>query len=160
MHHHRSLISVGVFLFALNAAAPALAADTTPVNETAKTPAAVMAVDQHWMDAEVSGDTAWLSHLLLPDYRSVSADGTTTSREAIIAGAAKHRGSDAFMRKVDAWQKAHPTKQTVVIHGDVAILSFYDPALGAQKGVRSSDIFVYEDGHWRALYSQHSKVKG
>jgi hypothetical protein len=44
----------------------------------------------------------------------------------------------------------------VVIRGDTAILSFYDPMLGAANGVRSSDVFVYVGGHWHALYSQHS----
>jgi hypothetical protein len=56
--------------------------------------------------------------------------------------------------------KAHPSAQSVVIRGDTAILTFYDPKLGPQSGVRSADVFVYENGRWHALYSQHSKVGG
>jgi hypothetical protein len=46
----------------------------------------------------------------------------------------------------------------VVVHGDTAVISFYDPTLGPQKGVKSSDVFIYVDGHWHALYSQHTDV--
>lgn len=139
---------------AMIAASPvAIAAD---VDETARSEAAVIAVDQHWLEAEVGGDTAYLDDLLLPEYRSVGADGVAHPKAAIVAHAAKNQGSDTERRTVEAWIKAHPSGKSVVIHGDTAILSFYDPVLGAAKGVRSSDIFVYVDGHWHALYSQHS----
>lgn len=129
-------------------------------DETSRTAAAVIAVDQHWLEAELGGDTAWLDRMLLPDYRSVDAKGVAHSKAAIVAHAAKNRGSDVERRKVEAWIKAHPYGQSVVIRGDTAIISFYDPKLGPQEGVRSSDILVYEDGHWHALYSQHSATDG
>lgn len=161
MCNHRYLPGACVLLACLLiVTGSAMAAGTDHADETARTRVAVMAVDHHWMQAEINGNTAWLSHLLLPEYRSIGADGEATSRAEILASAAKHRGSDAFKRKVQAWIKAHPTKKSVVLHGNVAILSFYDPERGAQEGVRSSDIFVYEDGRWRALYSQHSKISG
>jgi len=125
-------------------------------DETARNEAAVIAVDQHWLEAEESGDTAYLDDLLLPDYRSVGADGIAHPKSAIVAHAAKNRGSDTERRTVEAWIKAHPSGKSVVLHGDTAILSFYDPASGPQQGVRSSDIFVYVDRRWHALYSQHS----
>lgn len=134
------------------------AANAAGVDETGKTAAAVIAVDQHWMEAELGGDTAWLDHMLLPEYRSVGADGAAHPKAAIMAHAAMNRGNDAERRKVEAWLKTHKSGTSVVIHGDTAILTFYDPALGASKGVRSSDIFVYADGSWHALYSQHSAV--
>lgn len=125
-------------------------------NETSRSEAAVIAVDQHWLEAELAGDTAWLDAMLLPEYRSIGADGTVHPKSVIMAHAVKNRGSDEERRKVEAWIKAHPSGKTVVIHGDTAILSFYDPAKGAANDVRSSDIFVYVDGRWHALYSQHS----
>jgi hypothetical protein len=134
------------------------AVSAASIDETGKTSAAVIAVDQHWLEAELGGDTAWLDDLLLPDYRSVGADGAVHPKAAIMAHAAKNRGNDEERRKVEAWLKTHPSGQSVVIHGDTEILTFYDPKLGAQKGVRSSDIFVYVDGRWHALYSQHSAV--
>ena len=94
--------------------------------------------------------------MLLPEYRSIGADGAVHAKAAIVAHAAKNRGNDAERRKVETWIKAHPSGQSVVIRGDTAILSFYDPAKGAASDVRSSDVFVYVGGHWHALYSQHS----
>lgn len=139
---------------AMIAAAPLASAAGT--DESAHNAAAVIAVDQHWLQAELDGDTAWLDAMLLPEYRSVGADGTVHPKATIMAHAAKNRGSDAERRKVEAWLKTHPSGKSVVIRGDTAILSFYDPARGAASDVRSSDIFVYVDGRWHALYSQHS----
>jgi hypothetical protein len=135
------------------------AASAAGIDETAHSEAAVIAVDQHWLEAELDGDTAWLDDMLLPGYRSVGADGAVHPKAAIMAHAAKNRGSDAERRKVEAWIKAHPSGKSVVIHGDTAILSFYDPARGAASDVRSSDIFVYVGGRWHALYSQHSGAR-
>lgn len=129
-------------------------------DETGHTANAVKAVDQHWLNAELDGDSAFLQALLLPAYRSVGADGAVHPRQAILAHAASNRGSDKERRQVEAWLKTHPSGQDVVIVGDTAILSFYDPALGPARGVRSADVFVYVDGHWRALYSQHAKPAG
>jgi hypothetical protein len=134
----------------------ATSATQTGPDETARTEAAVIAVDEHWLEAELSGDSAWLDAMLLPEYRSVGTDGAVHPKSAIMAHAAKNRGSDEERRKVEAWIKAHPSGKAVVIHGDTAILSFYDPTKGAASDVRSSDIFVYVDGRWHALYSQHS----
>jgi uncharacterized protein DUF4440 len=132
------------------------AASAVGIDESTRSEAAVIAVDQHWLEAELDGDTAWLDDMLLPEYRSVGADGVVHPKSAIVAHAAKNHGSDAERRKVEAWLKAHPSGKSVVIHGDTAILSFYDPAKGAASDVRSSDIFVFVHGGWHALYSQHS----
>ncbi|GAA0248232.1 DUF4440 domain-containing protein [Rhodanobacter caeni] len=112
------------------------------------------------MDAELDGDSAWLDAMLLPEYRSVGADGTVLKKAALLAHAARNRGNDTERRQVEAWLKAHPSGQAVVIRDDTAILTFYDPKLGPQSGVRSADVFVYENGRWHALYSQHSRAGG
>ena len=153
-----AMTCAAVLMLAVNWTIAATAARAAGTDETERTEAAVMAVDQHWMDAELDGDTAWLDAMMLPEYRSVGADGKVHPKAAIVAHAAKNRGSDAERRKVDAWRKVHPSGESVVIRGDTAILTFYDPALGATNGVRSSDVFVYVDGRWHALYSQHSAV--
>jgi hypothetical protein len=132
------------------------AARAAGIDESARSEDAVIAVDQHWLEAELGGDTAWLNAMLLPEYRSVGADGVVHPKAAIMAHAAKNRGSDTERHQVEAWLKTHPSGKSVVIHGDTAIVSFYDPAKGAASDVRSSDIFVYVDGRWHALYSQHS----
>ncbi|GGY30740.1 hypothetical protein GCM10008098_25370 [Rhodanobacter panaciterrae] len=132
------------------------AASVAGIDESARSEAAVIAVDQHWLEAELSGDTTWLDDMLLPEYRSVGADGVVHAKAALMAHAAKNRGSDIERRKVEDWLKTHPSGKAVVIQGDTAILSFYDPTKGAANDVRSSDIFVYVHGRWHALYSQHS----
>lgn len=133
-------------------------AASSSVDETAHDATAVIAVDEHWLQAEVGGDTEYLAQLLLPGYRSVSADGSVHPRAAILAHAVANRGSDKAKREVDAWLKTHPSHPSVVIQGDTAILSFYAGDATTPGVVRSSDVFVYVDGHWRALYSQHSAI--
>jgi hypothetical protein len=161
--HPVRLVGVGLWLAAAAVAVHAAAAGrAAAVDETARTAAAVMAVDQHWSDAETGGDTAWLEQMLLPEYRSVNSKGVATPKAAIVAHAARNRGLDKDKQKqmVDAWRKAHPSESKVLLHGDTAIVTFYDPAQGPQLGVRSVDVFMYEGGRWHALYSQHSGFGG
>ncbi len=143
---------------ALSAIGGSATAASSSAAETARDAAAVIAVDDHWLRAEVSGDTAYLGQLLLPTYRSVSPDGSVHPRAAILAHAAANRGSDKARHEVEAWLKTHPSHPAVTIQGDTAVLSFYAGDASAPGVVRSSDIFVYVDGHWRALYSQHSAL--
>jgi hypothetical protein len=126
------------------------------MDEATHTAAAVLAVDDHWSQAEEHGDTAWLDSMLLPQYRSIGADGKILDKKTLLAHAAKNRGSDRMYKEVQAWMKAHPTRKSVVMRGDVAIISFSSPQTGR---VRSSDVLVYEGGGWHALYSQHSKAE-
>lgn len=147
---HLLLAQACGLLFAFSAHAQA-----SPVDETAHSKAAVLAVEDHWLRAEGTGDAAWLEQMLLPAYRSVSVDGSVHDRNAIVAHARKNQGSDRGMREIEAYLKAHPSGSTVVIDGDLAIVSFYDPAVGPKR-LRSSDLFLYRDGHWHAIYSQHS----
>lgn len=130
-------------------------ANDMKVGQAARTSAAVIAVDEHWSEAEEHGDTAWLDSMLLPEYRSISADGGILDKKTLLAHAATNRGSDKMTRLVAAWRKTHPTGESVVIRSDVAIVSFSNPRTGQ---VRSSDVFVYRGGGWHALYSQHSKA--
>ncbi|WP_233511154.1 nuclear transport factor 2 family protein [Dyella psychrodurans] len=135
-------------------------AQDTMADETQHSEAGVMAVDNHWSIAEMTGDTDWLDQMLLPEYRSVGNTGTVHPKAAIVAGAAKRKGTDLAKAKLEfaTYQKEHPYGSAVVIHGDTAVITFYDPSLGPDKGVKSSDVFVYVDGHWHAIYSQHTAV--
>ena len=150
----RSNIGLGFgLIIALVFCAPVMA--EVKVDRAARTSAAVIAVDEHWSQAEEHGDTAWLDSMLLPEYRSISADGRILDKKSLLTHAATNRGSDKMTRLVAAWRKTHATRKSVVIRGDVAIISFSNPQTGQ---VRSSDIFVYQRGGWHALYSQHSKA--
>lgn len=92
----------------------------------------------------------------------MNTDGTAHSKAAIVAGAAKRKGTDIAKAQLEfaTYQKEHPYGSAVVIQGNTAIVSFYDPTLGPQNGVKSSDVFVYIDGQWHAIYSQHTGVHG
>ena len=140
-----------------------LHAQETPAaaDETQHTEAGVMAVDVHWSLAELTGDTDWLDQMLLPEYRSVGNDGTVHAKTAILAGAAKRKGTDLATAKQTFadYQKQHPYGTAVTMQGDTAVITFYDLALGPQKGIKSSDIFIYTDGRWHAMYSQHTGLK-
>ncbi|WP_158628839.1 nuclear transport factor 2 family protein [Dyella choica] len=137
-------------------------AGTVGTDETQHTAAAILAVDQHWSIAEMTGDSAWLADMLMPDYRTVNTDGSAHDKQALLSGMAKHKlvtRAEAEL-KLAAYEKDHHIGSTVTIHGDMAIVSFYDTSLGPQKGTTSADVFLYQDGHWHALYSQHTGVHG
>jgi Domain of unknown function (DUF4440) len=121
-----------------------------------KTAAAVIAADDGWEKAEESGDVAYVDNLLLPDYRSVSADGSVHDKAAILANTKHNAGSTEHAAKVAQWQATHPMDTMAVIQGDTAIVTFHLKPFGLEKGVMSSDIFVYRDGEWHAIYSQHT----
>ena len=128
------------------------------------TEAAVIADDDGWSKAEETGDVAYVDHLLMPEYRSVNADGSVHTKEAILGGVRKVASSPeaaaARAAAVAKWRASHRHTTTAVISGDTAILTFLvdDPA-SPSKPVSSCDIFVYQDGHWRAIYSQHSTAE-
>ncbi|MDQ6931398.1 MAG: nuclear transport factor 2 family protein [Candidatus Eremiobacteraeota bacterium] len=139
-------------------ATPATAANG--VDETQKSAAAVSAVDDHWTRAEVHGDVAWLDGMLLPQYRSIGANGVASPKSKILASAKKNATSDKMARLVAKYMKEHPSGRNITIEGDTAIVNFYAPKIGAQRGVMSCDVFIYKSGRWHALYSQHTTVKG
>src|SRR5690242_2152317 len=49
-----------------------------------KTAVAVIAADEGWSKAEETKDVAYVNNLLLPAYRSVSADGSVHDKAAIL----------------------------------------------------------------------------
>jgi hypothetical protein len=137
--------------FLLFIAGPALAAE--PRSE-----AAVIAADDSWLQAEVAGDGDYLDALLLPGYVSIGANGKVTAKADLVSHA-RSRNADAkakLAEQVAAWKAAHPTRVEVTIAGDTAILKWVLVKPEAGNPVSSCDIFVYRDGRWHALYSQHS----
>lgn len=161
---HTSIFLVALFVASATScrAQAALPIPQPSVDETQKSAEAVIAVDHHWGDAETGGDTAYIARLLLPDYRSVGPVGVVHDRAALLAHTSRNidpRTRDEARVAADEYRRAHPTQSSVVLVDDTAVLTFYAPALGLDKGVRSSDVFVYRDGHWHALYSQHSALQ-
>ncbi len=122
------------------------------------TDAAVIADDEGWSKAKEEGDTAFIDRLLMPEYRSISSDGSVHDKAAILASARKNVSSPERKADTEKWRVAHPSLTSVAISGDTAILSFTLNRPGTPVRILSSDIFIYRDGHWRALYSQHSEA--
>ena len=123
------------------------------------TATAVIAADERWSKAEEAGDTEFVDALLLPEYRSISSDGSTHGKSAILAHTARDKNSGVGAAEAEQWRAAHPYRTSVEINGDVAILSFALNKGVDPEPVMSCDIFVYRGGRWRALYSQHTEVE-
>jgi hypothetical protein len=146
-----------VGLLGIVASYNSVAADAA--GEADKTEAAVLLVDQHWTDAEIHGDVAYVDQLLLPGYRTVNPDGIVKVKADILESARKNGQSDEMALKVAQYLKDHPMGKSVALVGDTAVITFYSEALGPQKGLLSCDVFVYMDGKWHALYSQHTTAE-
>jgi Domain of unknown function (DUF4440) len=120
-----------------------------------RTPEAVSAA---WSAAELKGDGAFVQHLLLPDYVSVSPNGKVTSKATIVAGAYSraHADRQPETAKVTELRAAHPYREQIKMFGDTTVVTFLSTRPDSGEPVLSCDIFVYRAGHWHAIYSQHS----
>jgi hypothetical protein len=148
------ITALGLGIAAAHAGLAQSAKDVEP-----RTEAAVIAADDGWGDAEDAGNSAFVDALLLPEYRSISSDGSVHDKAAILASVKKRVGTPISAADTAKWKAAHPSRTSVVITGDTAILTFTLNRPGSPASVLSSDIFVYRSGHWHALYSQHSEAE-
>jgi hypothetical protein len=121
-----------------------------------RTAAAVLAADDAWGQAEERGDVAFVDALLLADYRSIGHDGKVRNKSDILTSTRKKGGTPQRAAEVAAWRAQHPTRGLVTLFGDTAVLSWVSTSSANPGAVASSDIFVYRNGRWHAVYSQHS----
>lgn len=154
-HECRSGVAALMMLVVVAMGAQGSALAQQPKTPEPHTEAAVVADDDGWGHAEETGDVGYVDNLLAPEYRSISADGSIHDKAAILANTKK--SSPERRAQGEAWKTAHPEKTSVTITGDTAVLTFQLDRPGAEKRpVMSCDIFVYRDGRWRAIYSQHT----
>jgi len=150
----RSYVTSGLFLAgAIHAISQAQASTVVEPH----TQDAVISADRAWDGAESTGNTDYINALLLPEYRSVSSDGSIHDKAAILASAQKNIGHPERAAEADKWRATHPYVTSVQILGDTAVLTF-SLDKGNPKPVMSCDIFVYREGHWHPIYSQHTEV--
>ena len=145
--------------FVLAAAAPGLLVAAAPNHPPEqRTAEAVSAASEAWSIAEMDGDAAYVNWLLLPGYVSVDPSGARHDKEAIVAGARKRPAEDRKTAEAEfaAYRAAHPYRSDVRLFGDTAIVSYLSMATAPGDPIKSSDIFVYRNGHWHGVYSQHS----
>ena len=146
--------SVFVALTTLSAIAiQAKDADVEP-----RTEAAVLAASDDWLAAERRGDVAALDRRLMPEYRDIEPNGRVHPRSALIAHTANLKDPSTVPAKQLAaeFRKAHPVVEKVIITGDTALLSYHSTDPQTTDDVRSIDVFVYNEGRWRALVSTHN----
>jgi hypothetical protein len=132
--------------------------ETRPAD--ARTAQAVMAADAAWLDAEVNGNYQFLEWFLADGYESIDATGSIFSRQALIEKRRKQGKSAAFSKAVHDWRASHPSHAEVKFFGDTAVLTWVTDDPNSKTPIYSCDIFVYQHGHWHAIYSQHSTAEG
>jgi hypothetical protein len=126
----------------------------------AHTEAAVLAADDDWLAAELRGDVAALDARLMPSYRDVTPIGKVHTKSELLAGCAKraNKVTTPALQAAADFRAQHPEVEHVLIEGDTALVQF-ESVKPEEKGIiRSMDVFVYKDGHWRGLYSAHNQV--
>jgi hypothetical protein len=123
------------------------------------TEAAVLAADDDWLAAELRGDLKALDARLMPTYRDVTPEGKVHTKQQLLAGVAKHpdKVTTPPLQAATDYRAHHPVIEHVLIEGDTALLQFESTKPEEQGVIRSVDVFVYQDGRWRGLYSSHNK---
>jgi Domain of unknown function (DUF4440) len=113
--------------------------------------ASLRQVEDKWDEAFLRGKTEYLECLLAPDYASISPKGTH-DRAWELEHASKNKGSSEPITEVPG--------MTFEVHGNTGVVRLFKPASadGKQPPQYMADIFAFEDGAWRAVYSQHTTV--
>jgi hypothetical protein len=135
---HLAVWSFAAFILAMGVACAA--ADP----EGQRSESGLRAVEDHWTAAYFRGDTAWLQSMLDDSYQSVGAHGAKDKAaivESARAFAAANRG---------ATPPTLPPTSKIEIRGDTAVVTHLNPT------DRSVDVFYWQAGRWRGLYSQHT----
>jgi hypothetical protein len=125
----------------------------------ARTPEAVKAADAAWLDAEINGDYKFLDWFLLDGYESIDGAGSIFSRAALIENRRRRGRSEEFAKHVREWREQHPNHAEVRIYGNTAVLTWVADDQNTKTPIYSCDIFVYQNRHWHAIYSQHSTAE-
>src|ERR1700744_1309394 len=122
------------------------------LGKTSADVASLRQVEDLWDEAFHRGKTDYLKCLLAPDYSSVSPRGThDRSWELEHAGANKN--------------STQPIPQIsgmiFEVNGNAGVMRLFKPASadGKQRAQYMADIFAFQDGAWRAVYSQHTPVE-
>jgi len=114
--------------------------------------ASLRRVEDRWNEAFMRGGTDYLQCLLAPDYASVSPIGVH-DRVWELEHARKNLGSSVPIPDVPG--------MSFEIHGNTGVMRLFKPASadGKQAAQYMADIFAFQDGAWRAVYSQHTPVQ-
>lgn len=107
----------------------------------------VLAQEARWLTAITSGDVATVESILGPTFRHVNADGEVLDRAQEIAA----------MEPLDVAFDA--SDQIVDVYGDSAVIHGVNTVTQAGEVVareRFVDVFILQDGVWKALTAQET----
>ncbi len=123
--------------------------------------ASIKQAEDRWSQAYTQGGTEYLECLLTPDYVSVSAKGIPRDKATIVNGAQKNAQQN--QGKNDGKSKTLPDlpEPKIQLYGNTAVVqsSLAADPNGKYPAMYSSDVFAFQDGAWRAIYSQHTPVE-
>jgi len=114
--------------------------------------ASLQRVEDAWNEAFMRGNPDYLECLLVPDFVTVTLHGT---RERVweLEHARQNRGSTTAI--------PHFSGTVFQIEGSTGVARLYKPASadGQRPATYLADVFTFQGGTWRAVYSQHTFVE-
>jgi hypothetical protein len=109
--------------------------------------ASLQRVEEKWSEAFMRGKTDYLNCLLSPDYVSISPKGAH-DRAWELETAGKHKTSTEPIPNTPG--------MIFEVHGSTGVMRLFKPTDGRWPAQYMADIFSFQDGAWRAVYSQHT----
>lgn len=106
--------------------------------------AEIIALDEAWIEAEVSGDISALERILHEDFLATFASGRTIEREAFI---------DLIVANPPA--PFSVTHETIRVHGDTALVI----DVSEDGKTKFTWIATKRDGQWRVISETFSRIE-
>jgi ketosteroid isomerase-like protein len=104
----------------------------------------IIALDEAWIDAEVSGDRIALERILHEDFLATCASGRTIDRTTFIDRVLANKPAPFSV-----------THESIRVHGDTALVI----DLSADGKTKFTWIAVKRDGQWRVISETFSTVE-
>ena len=149
----RSILMITTSITLLVAGAPGLAR----VRPEPKTEAGVLSASDAWIAAERLGDVAGVNARLVDGYVDVESNGKPHTKAELINHTATRKdiwpGTPAQVAL--AFHQKYPHISKVVIEGDTAVLSYYPADPKRPANIIAEDVFTYEHGMWKGIFSSH-----
>jgi hypothetical protein len=115
--------------------------------------ATVRHLETAWSVAFLRGDTQLMGCLLIPEYTEIMRSGALKHRSDELEMAAKNQGKNLAIPDLP--------QADVLLHDNVAVAFGQSLTPGPDGQViarRFADSFVWEQGRWRAVFSQQTPV--
>ncbi|MGA7617731.1 MAG: nuclear transport factor 2 family protein [Thermoanaerobaculia bacterium] len=114
-------------------------------------PADLVAIEQQWVDALRTHDTAFLDRLLDDSFVDSTFRGGIRTKADVLTG--PPAGGPYHSIRLEELKVRRYGRDTAIVTG-VNVLEGKDPSDLAR--IRFTDIFLLRDGHWRAVSAQET----